>query len=377
MKKLENPKKKASWQYGLGVAKIFAGFWFGVTSTVILLVTLTLWRNRNFLYVGAQFFQLAVITACVFLVYNGFTSCRLSGSYKKLADATEYKSRENIEALAAMLKQSLPRFTRDLQRLERRGFFPEARIDLSRGDWVARPDGLKDRELKDGDTYYEEEMRPSLKPLIALPAVFLGYAVLRPFASWGGVAFAGLLGIAAVCVAIVKTQNITVLKKKTFKLPPAPPPEPINTGDAAMDEFLNASVTSLKELNELSLAITNEKMLIPVGEILSVTRQIFAFVEKHPEKLKQIRQFMNYYLPTTIKLLGSYRDFSREQVKGANITEAMAKIENSMSGIVETFRHELDGLYMDKAVDIAVDIDVMLAMMRQHGIDQKTEKSEG
>jgi hypothetical protein len=242
---------------------------------------------------------------------------------------------------------------------------------------VARPDGLQDRELKDGDTYYEEELRPSLKPLIALPAVFLGYAVLRPFTGWGSVVFALLLGIGAVCVAIVKTQNITVLQKKTFKLPPAPPPEPINTGNAAMDEFLNASVAGLKELNELSLAITNEKMLIPVGEVLGVTRQIFAFVEKHPEKLKQIRQFMNYYLPTTIKLLSSYRDFSREQVKGANITEAMAKIENSMSGIVDTFRHELDGLYMDKAVDIAVDIDVMLAMMRQHGIDQKTTKSEG
>jgi hypothetical protein len=324
---------------------------------------------------AAQLFQLVVITACVFLVYNGFTSCRLSGSYKKLADATEYNPRANIETLAAMLKQKLPRFTRDLQRLERRGFFPEARIDLSRGDWVARPDGLQDRELKDGDTYYEEELRPSLKPLIALPAVFLSYAVLRPFSGWGGVIFAGLLGVAAVCIAIVKTQNITVLKKKTYKLPPAPPPEPINTGDAAMDEFLNASVASLKELQELSLAITNEKMLVPVGEVLSVTRQIFAFVEKHPDKLKQIRQFMNYYLPTTIKLLGSYRDFSREQVKGVNIMEAMSKIENSMSGIVETFRHELDGLYMDKAVDIAVDIDVMLAMMRQHSMD--INKSEG
>jgi hypothetical protein len=232
MKMIENPKKKASWQYGLGVAKIFAGFWFGVTASVLMLVMLAFWRNSNIfygLYVVAQAFLMLIVTACVFLVYNGFTSCRLSGSYKKLADATEYKSRENVETLAAMLGQTLPRFTRDLQRLERRGFFPEARLDLSRGDWVARPDGLQDRELKDGDTYYEEELRPSLKPLIALPAVFLSYAVLRPFNGWGGVIFAGLLSIAAVCVAIVKTQNITVLKKKTYKLPPAPPPEPINT----------------------------------------------------------------------------------------------------------------------------------------------------
>ena len=373
MKKIENPKKKASWMYGLGVAKIFAGFWFGVTSSVLMFLTLWLWPwdSRGTGYVMLQAFQLAVVTLCVFLVYNGFTSCRLSGSYKKLADATEYKGHESLETLAAMLKQTLPRFVRDLQRLERRGFFPEARIDLLRGEWVARPDGLPERELGDGDSYYEEEMRPSLKPLIALPAVFLGYAVLRPFSGWGSVILAGLLSIAAVCLAIVKTQNITVLKKKTFKLPPPPPPEPIKTGDAAMDEFLNASVAGLKELNELALAITAEKMLIPVGEILNVTKQICAFVEKHPEKLKQIRQFMNYYLPTTIKLLTSYRDFSRERVKGANITEAITKIENSMSGIVDTFRHELDGLYMDKAVDIAVDIDVMLAMMRQHGISEE------
>ncbi len=236
---------------------------------------------------------------------------------------------------------------------------------------MLKPDNAPPPQYRDGDVYFEEDARPSFKPLIALPAVFAGYAVLKPFTGFWDLIFAGAAALGVCTLCIVKTPHVTVLKKQTRDIPPPPPPEPIKTGNENMDDFLNASVASLKELNELTLAITNPKMLEPCAELLNITRQIFAFIEKHPEKLRQIRQFMNYYLPTTIKLLTSYRDFSREAFKGENITASTERIEASMDGIVETFRAELDSLYLDKAVDISLDIDMMLAMMRQRGIQEE------
>ena len=85
---------------------------------------------------------------------------------------------------------------------------------------------------------------------------------------------------------------------------------------------------------------------------------------------------MNYYLPTTIQLLQSYRELSRDPAKNENVMATMNKIENSMDEIVSTFQRELDNLYRDKTEDININIDVMLSMMRGQGISHSFEQQD-
>ena len=86
---------------------------------------------------------------------------------------------------------------------------------------------------------------------------------------------------------------------------------------------------------------------------------------KQPKKLPQIRRFLDYYLPTTQKLLNSYAEFEEAGVSGENLNQAKAKIQSTMDSIVAGFERQLDELYRADAMDIDSDIRVMETMLRR------------
>jgi uncharacterized membrane protein YuzA (DUF378 family) len=164
-------------------------------------------------------------------------------------------------------------------------------------------------------------------------------------------------------------------KVKKEKPLPEPAPEQINTGNKELDEILTAGHAYMSQMNELSIKIVNPGVLDQMREIMNITGQIFGFIQKNPGKIRQIRQFAGYYLPTTIKLLSDYEEMGRQAFKGETVTDAMKKIEDVMEKIKQTFQNELDHLFSDKAMDISVDIDVMKQMMQDEKLGgiSKTE----
>lgn len=77
---------------------------------------------------------------------------------------------------------------------------------------------------------------------------------------------------------------------------------------------------------------------------------------------------MNYYLPTTVKLLENYNEFGKQEAKGENITSTMKKVEEVLDTVVNAFKKVLDDLFMDKALDTSVDIEVLEKMLREEGL---------
>lgn len=79
---------------------------------------------------------------------------------------------------------------------------------------------------------------------------------------------------------------------------------------------------------------------------------------------------MDYYLPTTVKLVESYADFERAGVDGENIRTAKAEIEKAMDTINQAFRKLLDDLYRDAAFEAAADAKVLKTVLAQDGFAQ-------
>ena len=78
---------------------------------------------------------------------------------------------------------------------------------------------------------------------------------------------------------------------------------------------------------------------------------------------------MNYYLPTTLKLLNAYDRMDSAGVAGANIDGTKGKIEDMLNTVCVAFSKQLDNLYGEEALDISADIAVMEQMLRQEGLD--------
>jgi len=77
---------------------------------------------------------------------------------------------------------------------------------------------------------------------------------------------------------------------------------------------------------------------------------------------------MNYYLPTTKKLLEAYVELDRQTVQGENVQQTKNEIDSAMDTINEAFEKLLDSLFQDMAWDISSDISVMKTMMAQDGL---------
>jgi 5-bromo-4-chloroindolyl phosphate hydrolysis protein len=125
---------------------------------------------------------------------------------------------------------------------------------------------------------------------------------------------------------------------------------------------------ALSEMQRLDDNIQDEKISADIQRLKEVCSKIFDQVKADPTKLPQIRKFMDYYLPTTLKLLNSYDRMSETGVSGENIDGTLLKVEGMMRNIVAAFEKQLDSLYGAEALDISADITVLETMMAREGL---------
>lgn len=141
-----------------------------------------------------------------------------------------------------------------------------------------------------------------------------------------------------------------------------------DTGDPKLNALIEERDKAISEMHRLNDAIPDEKVSAQIDDLEETTRKIIDHVVEHPEKLPQIRKFMSYYLPTTLKVLNAYDRMGATGVSGENIGGTMEKIELMMTTTVAAFHKQLDALFRDEAMDISSDISVMETMLAREGI---------
>lgn len=131
--------------------------------------------------------------------------------------------------------------------------------------------------------------------------------------------------------------------------------------------------TILSEIRRLNDEIRDEEVSDRIYKIEAHTKNIFDYVTDHPEAMPQIRTFMNYYLPTTLKLLESYSRIERVGVAGENMKKSKENIESTLDMLVVGFEGQIDQLFRNESIDISSDIAVLETMMQKDGIGGKSK----
>lgn len=121
----------------------------------------------------------------------------------------------------------------------------------------------------------------------------------------------------------------------------------------------------LRNIRRANDRIADPVLSAKIDRLEDITAKIFQAVEADPRKRSRIDAFLNYYLPTTQKLLDSYAEFESAGVEGENLRQAKSRIEATMDSIVRGFEHQLDELYQSDAMDVDSDIRVMETMLNR------------
>ncbi|MBQ6399462.1 MAG: 5-bromo-4-chloroindolyl phosphate hydrolysis family protein [Clostridia bacterium] len=139
------------------------------------------------------------------------------------------------------------------------------------------------------------------------------------------------------------------------------------TGDPAADAVITKGQEMLATIRKENAAIPDETLS---GQMETLTRkceQIFRTVSESPAKASQVRKFMNYYLPTTLKMLANYRTMQQRGVSYQEMQEARDTTVRGMNMILTACQKQIDNLHKDNMLDISTDIDVLEQMLKRDG----------
>ena len=206
---------------------------------------------------------------------------------------------------------------------------------------------------------------------LAMGIVVVLYSLLFKLYRWQHYLIAAGIALLVGRIVFIMAQGLDTSKE-------APVQQPIpKTGDAAVDSLVEKGQEMLAQIRQENDLIPDAELSAQMNQLDDVANRIFHTVAEKPQKAPQIRRFMDYYLPTTLKMLSGYRKMDERQVAGKEAQETRTQIRQAMDTVLKAFDKQLNALYQDDMLDLSTDIDVMETMLRQDGlIDSGIQEKE-
>ncbi len=142
------------------------------------------------------------------------------------------------------------------------------------------------------------------------------------------------------------------------------------TGDKIADQVITTGQDMLDTIRKENAAIPDQELTEQMNNLSIKCEQIFRTVSESPSKAPQVRKFMNYYLPTTLKMLANYRTMQQRGVSYGEMKEARETTVHGMNLILTACQKQIDNLHRDNMLDISTDIDVLEQMLKRDGFTE-------
>lgn len=139
------------------------------------------------------------------------------------------------------------------------------------------------------------------------------------------------------------------------------------TGDATADAVITKGQEMIDTIRKENAAIPDPTLSAQMESVCEKCEQIFRTVSEAPSKAPQVRKFMNYYLPTTLKMLANYRTMQNRGVSVQEMRTARETTVRGMNMILTACQKQIDNLHKENLMDISTDIDVLEQMLKRDG----------
>lgn len=149
--------------------------------------------------------------------------------------------------------------------------------------------------------------------------------------------------------------------------------EMLNEQASELDAIIAEGMEYIRKLRNLNDRIAGEAISSKLFRLENLLKELFDCLKEHPEQIHRMHKLMEYYLPTTLKLVETYENFDRISSPGEEIVNAKAEIENTLDTINEAFSELLNNLFQDTVFDITTDAQVLKSMLAREGLTRDME----
>lgn len=144
-----------------------------------------------------------------------------------------------------------------------------------------------------------------------------------------------------------------------------------NRKEAQMEGMIAEGRNCIRRLRELNDRIPDESLSADLFRLENLLNELFDNLREHPEQMNRMNKLMDYYLPTTIKLVEAYEDFGRVSNPGDEICNAKKEIEKTLGIINDAFTELQNNLFQEAAFDAATDAQVLQSMLAREGLTRE------
>ncbi|MCD7709674.1 MAG: 5-bromo-4-chloroindolyl phosphate hydrolysis family protein [Clostridiales bacterium] len=137
---------------------------------------------------------------------------------------------------------------------------------------------------------------------------------------------------------------------------------------AKLDKMISDGNDYIRKIREQNDIIPGEEISKRLYTLENLLKEIFARVQEQPKQMGRMQKFMDYYLPTTLKLVESYARFDQISDPGADVEGAKTEIEKTIDTINSAFKELLSQLYQDTVYDVTTDAQVLKTMLANEGL---------
>jgi 5-bromo-4-chloroindolyl phosphate hydrolysis protein len=123
----------------------------------------------------------------------------------------------------------------------------------------------------------------------------------------------------------------------------------------------------LKQLSSSTLKIKDNDVAAKVKEICKIGTDIFKTIKENPSDLRRARQFTNYYLDATEKIIERYIQLTTSKVRNDEIDKAVKDVEEVLDTIKGTYEKQYAALFEDDVLDLDVEIKLLKQTIKLEG----------
>ncbi len=202
----------------------------------------------------------------------------------------------------------------------------------------------------------------------------LGFLIF-PFSAVGAVLIVGAAALVGATVGIM-SEGLDLTTHNREDHPIAYDDLPLS-GDEHADELIRKGAEALKQIRASNDAIQDKELSEKIYAVEEKCVSIFRTVAEKPAKAGQIRKFMNYYLPTTQKMLASYQTMQDRGISPEALAEHRQTLSRGLDMVNTACQKQLDNLFKETQLDISTDIDVLEQMLKRDGYVEGDLSGEG
>lgn len=140
-----------------------------------------------------------------------------------------------------------------------------------------------------------------------------------------------------------------------------------------LEQMIAEGQECIRKLRDMNDLIPGEAISSKLYRLEDLLKEIFRRLEKEPAQMNRMHKVMNYYLPTTLKLVEAYHEFDVISSPGEDILTAKKEIEATLDTINEAFVELLNSLFQDKVFDVTTDAQVLQTVLASEGLTKEMD----